>query len=126
EVRSFRVDRIEGTVEAGPAGAFEPPGDMRPAELLSDEPWRFGDDGSEEREARLLVAATWAPVVVDQLGEAAVVERRPDGAVVVGVPVTNPAAFRSFALDLLDDAEVLGPPELRVALTDWLEEVAAG
>jgi proteasome accessory factor B len=125
EERSFRVDRIAGEVEVGPSGAFEPPGDARPAELLNDEPWRFGDDESEEREARLLVAAPWAPVVVEQVGDDAVVERRPDGAVVVAVPVTNPTAFRSFALDLLDAAEVLGPDDLRAAFIDWLEELAA-
>jgi proteasome accessory factor B len=125
EVRSFRVDRIEGTLDVGPAGAFEPPHDARPEELLNDEPWRFGDDGAEEQQARLLVTATWAPVVVEQLGEAAVVERRDDGGVVVAIRVTNPDAFRSYALDLLDDAEVLGPPELRAAFVTWLEEASA-
>ncbi len=41
----------------------------------------------------------------------AVEERRPDGSVVLAVPVTNRAAFRSFVLGFLDHAEVLGPPE---------------
>jgi proteasome accessory factor B len=125
EERSFRIDRIEGDVEVGAAGEFEPPRDARPAELLSDEPWRFGDDETEEQEARLLVSTTWAPVVLEQLGEDAVVERREDGGVVFAVPVTNPAAFRSFALDLLDEAEILEPPELRAAFVGWLDELAA-
>ena len=61
----------------------------------------------------MLVDAPRAGWVVDQLGEEAVVERRPDGAVVVSLPVVNRAAFRSWVVDLLDHAEVLSPPELR-------------
>jgi len=124
EVRSFRVDRIEGDVDAGPPDAFEPPHDARPEEMLNDEPWRFGDDGAEETRAQLLVGATWAPVVIEQFGEGAVTEQHEDGSVVVAVPVTNPAAFRSFALDLLDDAEVLGPPDLRAEFVSWLRDGA--
>jgi predicted DNA-binding transcriptional regulator YafY len=64
--------------------------------------------------------------VVDQLGDEAVVERRPDGAVVVSLPVVNRAAFRSWVIDLLDHAEVLSPAELRADMVAWLDAVAAG
>jgi predicted DNA-binding transcriptional regulator YafY len=37
------------------------------------------------------------------------------------LPVSNPLAFRSFALTFLEHAEVLEPPELRDDLVDWLE-----
>ena len=47
-------------------------------------------------------------------------EEEADGSVVVELPVTNRAAFRSFVLSFLDHAEVLEPPELRDDLVAWL------
>ena len=46
------------------------------------------------------------------------------GAVVVELPVTNRAAFRSFVLSFLDHAEVLEPADLRDDLIAWLEALA--
>ena len=73
----------------------------------------------------MLVDASHAAWVVDELGEQAVVERRADGAVVVALDVVNREAFRSFVLGLLEHAEVLAPPELRRDIVDWLRAVAA-
>ena len=120
--RSFRVDRIEGDVEAGPAQTFEPPARLEPGAMLRDEPWRYGDE--EVVSARVAVDAVQAAAVVDQVGEDAVVERGDDGSVVVELPVTNTAAFRSFVLGLLDAAEVLAPPELRDDMRAWLDVLA--
>jgi predicted DNA-binding transcriptional regulator YafY len=120
--RAFRIDRIDGEVETGEAGTVEPPADTDPASLLRDDPWRFGDEPPVT--ARVLIDAPQAPGVVHQVGEHAVVERRDDGSVVVGLPVTNVEAFRSFVVGLLDGAEVLDPPELRAEVTDWLRRMA--
>jgi proteasome accessory factor B len=121
EERSYRVDRFESAVGAGPPGGFE-----RPAPAAAGEgsrpPWLLGEE--ERVTARLLVDADQAGWAVGHLGEGAVAERRPDGGVVVEVPVTNRAAFRSFVLGFLDHAEVLGPPELRADLVAWLEALA--
>jgi proteasome accessory factor B len=122
--RAFRIDRIDGAVEVGPAGTVEPPADVDPRELLRDDPWRFGDDAPVV--AHVLVDGPQAPGVVHQVGEHAVVERRPDGSVVLGLPVTNVGAFRSFVVGLLDGAEVVAPPELRADVTEWLERLAGG
>lgn len=123
EERAFRIDRIEGPVQTGAAGTVEPPADLDPAELLRDEPWRFG--GDEPVAARVLIDAAQAPGVVHQVGEQSVHARRPDGSVVLGLPVTNVAAFRSFVVGLLDGAEVLAPPELRADVVAWLEALEA-
>jgi len=48
------------------------------------------------------------------------VEEDADGSVVVELPVTNRAAFRSFVLSFLEHAEILDPPELRDDLVAWL------
>jgi proteasome accessory factor B len=49
-----------------------------------------------------------------------------DGVTIVEVTVTNPAAFRSFALGFLEHAEILDPPDMRADIVEWLEAVAAG
>lgn len=120
--RSFRVDRIEGNVDAGPAQTFEPPARLKPGAMLRDEPWRYGDE--QVVSARVAIDGVQAAAVVAQVGEDVVVERGDDGSVVVELPVTNTAAFRSFVLGLLDAAEVLAPPELRDEMRAWLDALA--
>jgi len=124
EQRSFRVDRIDSNVDAGPVRAFEPPASLEPGAMLRDEPWQYGDE--EAVSARVAVDAVQAAAVVQQVGEEAVVDRRDDGSVVIELPVTNTAAFRSFVLGLLDAAEVIGPPELRDEMIAWLDDLARG
>ena len=124
EQRSFRVDRVEGDVDAGPVRAFEPPARLEPGAVLRDEPWQYGEE--DVVAARVLVDASQASAVVDQVGESAVRERHDDGSVVLELPVTNTAAFRSFVLGLLDAAEVIAPPELRAEMVAWLEGIAVG
>ena len=120
--RLYRVDRVDGAVTPfGDPGAFE-----RPAGATSASPppaWLLGDE--VRYVARLWVdagQATWAAtqpsVEVEEVG--------PDGSIVLAVPVANPAAFRSFALSLLDHGEVLAPPEARDDVVAWLTATAAG
>ncbi len=118
EERRFRLDRIETPPAVGEPGAFDRPALGRRA---SPQPWRLGDE--EEVEGLLLVDAHQADWAVAQVGEASVRESRPDGAVVLALPVSNREAFRSFALGFLDHAEILGPPALRRDVLDWLEAV---
>jgi proteasome accessory factor B len=115
--RAFRVDRIDGAPDIGKPGSFDAPTTADPAEFVRD-PLTYGDDRPVE--ARVLVDATRAALVVDELGEQAVVARRDDGAVEVVLPVVNRDAFRTWVLDLLEHAEVLAPPELRDDLVAWL------
>jgi predicted DNA-binding transcriptional regulator YafY len=122
--RAFRVDRLDGEPTLGPDGAFTPPADVDPADYVRADPMTYGED--QPVDAHVLVDAPRAGWVVDQLGDEAVVERRPDGAVVVRLPVVNRAAFRSWVVDLLDHAEVLSPPELRADMVAWLDAVAGG
>ncbi len=72
----------------------------------------------------MLVDAARARLVVDELGEAAVVARHDDGAVELDVACANLDAFRSWLLGLGEHAEVLGPPPVRAAVVDWLRAMA--
>ena len=118
----FRVDRLDGPPEVGPADGFVAPPNVDPNDYLSSDPLTYGDD--QPLAARVLVDAARSSLVIDALGEDAVVEQRDDGSVVVALAVVNREAFRTFVLDLLDHAEVLEPPELRAELVTWLTALA--
>jgi proteasome accessory factor B len=114
--RNFRVDRIAGDVSVGPPATFDPPPTTQPGSLT--QPWQFGE--GEPITARVLVDRDQAVWALQDLGPGAVVDERADGSFVAELAVTNIDAFRSFVLTFLDHAEVLGPPELRAGVVDWL------
>jgi proteasome accessory factor B len=114
--RTFRLDRIQGVVEpVGQPGAFRRPegGVAGPAPA-----WQLGDE--DEVTATLLVDGPQADWATAQVGEEAVIERRPDGSVVLALAVTNRDGFRSFVLGFLDHAEILDPAELRDDMVAYL------
>jgi len=116
--RRFRLDRIEGALEV----LRERPASMpRTPDADERQPWEFGDDAATHT-ALVAVDSTHAGWVRQQLGADAVLEQRPDGAVVVQLEVNHVANFRSFVLGMLDAAEVLSPPELRADIVAWLEQ----
>jgi predicted DNA-binding transcriptional regulator YafY len=120
--RTFRVDRMDGEVSSGAAGSAELPDGFDPDGALPDVPWRIGEGAPVIVE--LLVDATLADLVVDEVGQAAVARRHDDGSALVRLEVTNTAALRSWVLELGQHAEILGPPEVRAELVAWLEAVA--
>lgn len=122
--RNFRVDRIEGEVEVGEPGAFEPPPSFEATASLVREPWLLG--GDEVITAVVTVDAVLAGKLASELGEDSVRERRADGSTVFAFSVTNRAAFRSWLMGLHHHAEVVGPPELRAEVVEWLEAMAGG
>ncbi|HLY82719.1 MAG TPA: WYL domain-containing protein [Acidimicrobiales bacterium] len=118
--RTYRLDRIQGEPEpVGPPGAFSRPAG---ADRAPPPPWQLGDD--EEVVAQVAVDAIQADWALGAVGPAALVERRPDGGVVLRLAVTNRDGFRSFVLGFLDHAEVLGPAALRDEMVAWLERMA--
>jgi predicted DNA-binding transcriptional regulator YafY len=120
--RTFRVDRIQGDVSIGDPGTAELPGEFDPEAALPDVPWQMGDGAPVT--ARVLVDATLAPLVLDEVGESALERRKADGSVELRLEVTNAAALRSWVLELGEHAEVLGPETLRTEIAQWLEAVA--
>jgi proteasome accessory factor B len=119
--RVYRLDRFESGVDRLSGPRFERPATSVPGVQL--EPWQLGED--EAVDAQVLVDPPQAPWIVQHLGPGAVAEERPDGSVVVTMTVTNRDSFRSFVLTFLDHAEVLGPPELRSDVVEWLQALAA-
>jgi proteasome accessory factor B len=119
--RSFRIDRMTGA-SAGPPNAFEPPADAGGVRLR---PWEYGD--GEAVEVRVQLDAVAAQLV---LGEhpALPVEPAPtaDGTIVATLSVRDREACLSFVLSLLDRAVLVEPLDLRDALVERLEAMAAG
>lgn len=121
--KTFRIDRIDGSVEAGPPGSYELPDSFDSAQVMPLDPLLIGEGAA-------VVASVWidrsAARRVERLrGSDAVTERNDDGSIVIDVPVRNRRAFRSWVLGLRDHARVLGPPELRADVVQWLQALAA-
>lgn len=122
--RNFRLDRIEGAVEMTDLPPFDPPSTAVPGRALGA--WELG--GEEPVRAVVRIDGPRARWVVHHVGPdhlRAVEGSDGEGErVVVELPVTNRAAFRSFVLSFLDHAEILEPDELRADLVAWLEGVS--
>lgn len=118
-VRSFRLDRIEGKPDAGDPSAFNVPKDLPGVRLR---PWEHGD--AEPVTAHVLLDATVATSVLAEDPDLVVLERRPDGSVVVELAVRDHDGLNGFVLSHLDRAELLDPPELRSDLIDHLRALA--
>ncbi len=117
-VRTFRVDRIEGDVTRGEAGAEGVPEDIDIEAALPDEPWDA--DGENVVEMRIKVDALEARRVADEVGEDKVTRRLDDGSIELVLGVSSFASIRSWVLGLADHATVLEPPAFRDELVEWL------
>ena len=122
EARTFRVDRIDGVPELGPPGSAEVPDEFDIDQAFARDPWQFG--AGEEVAVEVAVDAAEAGRVVAELGPESVVERDDDGAVVVRLSVSDVGALVLWVLDLLDHAEVIGPPGVRSAVVERLRASA--
>jgi proteasome accessory factor B len=116
EERSYRLDRVEGAVALTDAPPFDPPATAVPGQARGT--WELGAEPPVR--ARVRIDAPQAGWAVQHVGPDHVVDESADGSVVVELPVTNRAAFRSFVLSFLEHAEILEPPELRDDLIAWL------
>ncbi|HEY0519844.1 MAG TPA: WYL domain-containing protein [Ilumatobacteraceae bacterium] len=122
EVRTYRVDRIEGVIELGDADAYERPADFDPRTVFPVDPKELGDG---DRSAVVRIDSGRATFAIREVGEDRVVGRRSDGGVDVEVPCTNIDAFRSWVLGWGVHAEVVSPPDVRDGLIEWLRAMAA-
>lgn len=126
EVRTYRVDRIEGTVQVDADAVFERP-DVDVPSLLPQDPKLLGtagDPGAADTALVHLDAGAVHAGLVEELGEDRVVRRGSDGSVDVIVPCVNLPAFRSWVLGFLDAAEVVTPTSARDDIVAWIDSPA--
>lgn len=120
DVRVYRVDRIETAVTPGEENAFERPAGFDPRSAFGSD--RSAGEATPDH-AEVWIAPGRAAQVIAELGDEAVLRHGDDGSVVVRVAWTNLVALRAWVLDLLDQAEVLAPAELRAEIVSWLEAI---
>lgn len=125
--RTYRVDRIEGAVTVGAAGAFERPSiELRSVLPADPKTLSVGDEdaGDEPAEAVVRVRQPRAGLVERELGHERVIGRG-DETIDVLVPCRNLVAFRSWVLGLGEFAEVRSPDVARAAVVEWLDRLVA-
>ena len=122
EVRTYRVDRIEGTVTRGEGDEFERPADFDPRAVFPADPKELGDG---DQVAIVRIDQARATFAERELGPESVVRRLPGGDVEVEVPCANLDAFRSWLFGWGVHAEVVGPPDVRDGLIEWLRAMAS-
>lgn len=121
EVRTYRVDRIEGSIEPGERAAYERPANFDPRTVFPADPKELGEGGHS---ATVRIDNTRATFAVRELGEESIVRRLVDGGVEVDVPCSNLDAFRSWLFGWGVHAEVVAPADVRDGLVDWLRTMA--
>jgi proteasome accessory factor B len=121
-VRTYRVDRIEGDVQHGEAGAFERPSDFDPRAAFPSDPKELGD---ADRVATVRFDSSRATFATRELGDGAVMQRGDDGSVDIAVPCGNTDAFRSWLFGWGAHAEVLEPADVRDEVVEWLRVMVA-
>jgi proteasome accessory factor B len=124
DLRTFRVDRIEGEVVAATAGSYEPPADLDLRELVRFVPWQ--SHGAEATEVVVDVDSREARAALDLAGPGAA-EARPEGhGVRLRFAVGDEEAFVSWLVGLGDAAVLVSPDSLRQRVVRRLEEITAG
>lgn len=121
--RTFRIDRFDGEIELGEPGSFERPADFDPRSAFPADPKQIGHASDDAVEATVRIGAIRAAASERELGTDRVIARRGDGSIDVLVPATNLDAFRSWVIGLVEHAVVLGPPEIRREIVEWLRAV---
>ena len=121
EVRTYRVDRIAGSIEQGEPNEFERPADFDPRAAFPADPKELGDGGQL---ATVRIDSARATFAVRELGAESIVRRLGDGGVEVEVPCSNLDAFRSWLFGWGSHAEVVGPADVRAGLVEWLRAMA--
>ena len=124
EIRTYRVDRIEGVVRAG-TRAFDRPIDFDIRTVFPSDPKLLGESEDEITRAVVRIEASRAALVAAEVGDEAVLQRLSDGSIDVVVPCVNRDAFRSWLLGLTDNAVVISPPAVRDETIEWLTAIVA-
>lgn len=126
DVRSYRLDRITpATMQASEPGSFERPVGFRAADAFPADGRAVGDPGDGPTTATVRVGVARARILLEARGSSPAGVTDGDS-VLVEVPCINRPAFRSWLLSMGADAEVIGPPEIRTEIVEWLSALARG
>jgi predicted DNA-binding transcriptional regulator YafY len=122
--RTFRVDRFESIPTAGEPSGYEPPVGTDLRDEIRLLPWSATEAAVEVPVAELLVDVRQARIVATQVPSSAIAGWGTDGSLRVRLLAGDREAFVSWAVGLGDTLVVEGPPALRHAVIDRLQELA--
>lgn len=115
--RVFRVDRMLDVTAGSTPGIFERPAGFRLRDELPEAPWMAGEDDALVEVKFDAGVAWWAR---RQLTSAAKITEDPDGSITARFPVAQIEAFIGWLISFDDQAEILGPDNLRIRFLDHL------
>jgi predicted DNA-binding transcriptional regulator YafY len=129
EVRTYRVDRIEGEVNIVEGSSFERPAGFDARSAFPADSKLMGDG---EGTAQVTIFGPEGDLTRRVLGDDAVLSadvgiagsETGERSVTFTVPCANFDAFRSWVLSFGVNAEVVGPPDVRARVVDWLTSCA--
>lgn len=110
EPRAFRIDRGEGFASGQEPEAFERPANFDIKTSIPTAPWEAGDEDVVAEVRFDANVAWWAD---RQLPAGASRVTAADGGLVAHLPIANTGAFIGWMIGFVDEAEIVGPPELR-------------
>ncbi len=122
--RTYRIDRIQESVEVLAGRTFERPAGFDPRDAFPDDPKLIGAD-PKVPDARVLIDAARAAHAEREVGGDRVLVRHPGGSIEIEVPCANLPAFRSWLFGYVEHAEVLAPDSVRADVIGWLEGISA-
>lgn len=122
--RVFRVDRIEGDVDAGKPKSYTIPTGLNIVKAVPTDRQMMAAGDYEHASARVKIDASLVRTVAREFGREAIVEENPDGSAVFEIPCSNSYAFRLWLFAMVDKAEVVEPADVREMVVRWLDELA--
>lgn len=113
--RMYRVDRMQDVEVQERPDAFKRPKGFDIRKSVDSQPWETGFDDPVQTEVRFDPDVAWWAARSLGLPE-------PEGELVTMMSVVNRDAFIGWILSFGDSAEVIGPPEMRAAVSGRVSE----
>ncbi len=113
EVRSYRLDRASDLELGDQPEVFDRPAGFSVRDALPQMPWEAGEQDIQAEVRFDASVAWWAR---RQIPADAATRTEPNGDLLVRIRVANPDAFVGWIITFEDQAEVIGPDEIRQAV----------
>jgi proteasome accessory factor B len=122
--RVARMDDLQANARSPKTADYEIPADFRLEKYLQRDAWELGEGEEPPVHAEIRFHFP-ASLLAERNRAGELVEQRSDGSTVRRFEVQQVGPFLRWVLSQEGEAEILGPPELRVAMQGMVDSVAA-